>query len=177
MPIIYTNDLPNSLLHTNCILFADDTTIYLTLKDLNKLREVMESDMTSLFDWFCANKLSLNVMKTNFVVFAPHSVNTNDITSLKLGDNTIERVSHAKFIGIIIDEDLDWGHHIDHVAKKVASGSYAINSAKQYLSVDNLKALYYSFVHSYLAYGTMIWCSAYQYKTQKLEKIQKKVIT
>ena len=174
--IIYMNDLPNSLLHTNCILFADDTTIYLTLKDLKKSREGMESDMTSLFDWFCANKLSLNVMKTNFVVFAPHSVNTNDITSLKLGDNTIERVSHAKFLGIIIDEDLDWGHHIDHVAKKVASGSYAINSAKRYLSVDNLKALYYSFVHSYLAYGTMIWCSAYQYKTQKLEKFPKKAI-
>ena len=96
----------------------------------------MESDMTSLFDWFCANKLSLNVMKTNFVVFAPHSVNTNDITSLKLGDNTIERVSHAKFLGIIIDEDLEWGHHIDHVAKKVASGSYAINSAKLPLAIS-----------------------------------------
>ena len=110
-------------------------------------------------------------MKTNFVVFAPHTVNkTNDITSLKLGDNNIESVSHAKFLGIIIGEDLDWGHHIDHVAKKVASGSYAINSANRYLTGDNLKALYYSFVHSYLAYRTMIWRSAYQYKTQKLEE-------
>ena len=49
-------------------------------------------------------------MKTNFVVFAPHTVNTNAIASLKLGDNTVERVSHAIF-GL--------GHHIDHIAKKL----------------------------------------------------------
>ena len=55
--------------------------------------------MTSLCDW-----LSLNVMKTNFVLFAPQNVSTNDIISLKLGDHIIERVSHAKVIGIIIDD-------------------------------------------------------------------------
>ena len=57
------------------------------------------------------------------------------------------------FLGSIIDENVDWGPHIDYVASKIASGSYAINIVNKYLSVRNLKSLYYSFVHSYI-----LWC-------------------
>ena len=66
--IIYTNDLPKSLSHSKSILFADDTTIYSTSQNP---------------DWFCANKLSLNAQKTNFMVFSPKNKPTN-ITSLNL---------------------------------------------------------------------------------------------
>ena len=62
--IIYTNDLPNAITHSNSILFADDTTIYESSNNLIVLREIIEKDMQSLTDWFCANKLSLNVLKT-----------------------------------------------------------------------------------------------------------------
>ena len=84
--------------------------------------------------------------------------------SIKIVTENIQRVSHAKFLGIIIDETLNWGSHIDYVAKKIASGSYAINTVKKYLSVRNLKSLYYSFVHSYILYGAMIWSSANKHK-------------
>ena len=58
----------------------------------------------------------------------------------------------------------EWGDHIEHIAKKAASGSYAIRSAKRFLSVDNLKSLYFSLVHSHLAYGNMIWGTAYLHR-------------
>ena len=61
--IIYTNDLPHSLTHSNCILFADDTTIYYTSNDKTTLQKNIEYDMTSLANWFYANKLSLNIQK------------------------------------------------------------------------------------------------------------------
>ena len=61
--IIYTNDLPHSLTHSNCILFADDTTIYYTSNDKTTLQRNIENDMTSLANWFYANKLSLNIQK------------------------------------------------------------------------------------------------------------------
>ena len=68
------------------------------------------------------------------------------------------------FLGIIIDETLNWGPHIDYVAKKIDSESYAINTVKKYMSVRNLKSLYYSFVHSYISYGAMIWSSATKHR-------------
>ena len=71
---------------------------------------------------------------------------------------------------------MEWGYHIDHIRKKIASGIYAINSANRYLLVKNLKSLYFSFVHSYLSYGAMIWSSAYQCRLHQLEILQKKAI-
>ena len=90
--IIYTNDLPNAITHSNSILFADDTTIYESSNNLIVLREIIEKYMQSLTYWFCANKLSLNVLKTNFVVFKPKRIKQIDIDTLKLGDQTIHRV-------------------------------------------------------------------------------------
>ena len=107
--IIYTNDLPNAITHSNSILFADDTTIYESSNNL--IREIIEKDMQSLTDWFCANKLSLNVLKTNFVVFKPKRIQQIDIDTLKLGDQTIHRVRSTKFLGIHIDDELESFNH------------------------------------------------------------------
>ena len=62
--IIYTNDLPYSLEKSNCILFADDTTIYMSSNNMQQLQHSINSDLDKLTDWFKANKLSLNVSKT-----------------------------------------------------------------------------------------------------------------
>ena len=63
--IIYTNDLPNVLTKTKCILFADDTTIYLSLDRIDEMYQIMNDELLNLTDWFKANKLSLNVSMWN----------------------------------------------------------------------------------------------------------------
>ena len=68
--IIYTNDLPNCLNQTKSILFADDTTIYLSSNDIPYLFTQLNQELQMLTDWFRANKLSLNVAKTNYMLFA-----------------------------------------------------------------------------------------------------------
>ena len=80
--ILYTNDLPNVLKHSKCILFADDTTIFQTSHNLTYLRECIEYDMGCLSDWFRANKLSLNVQKTQFVVFSPPNTTQRNMISV-----------------------------------------------------------------------------------------------
>ncbi len=175
--IIYTNDLPNAIKLSHCILFADDTTIYCSSNNIVQLRNDIESDMGSLSDWFCANKLSLNISKTNFLLFNPKPIHQAlDIEELKIGDRTIWRVKTTKFLGIYIDDGLEWGDHIDHIVKQVSSGSYAIRTAKRLLSVENLRTMYFSLVHSHLTYGTMIWGNACQYRLHKLIILQKKCV-
>ena len=106
--IIYINDLPNSVIHSNCILFADDTTIFLSSEHILDLRNKIEDDMQSLTDWFRANKLSLNVQKTNFVLFKPKQVTLNmEIATLQLGDQLIKKVNCVKFLGVYIDDKLE----------------------------------------------------------------------
>jgi len=83
--IIYTNDLPHALIHSKCILSADNTTIYSTSQNRKELEQNTENDMRALSDWFYANKLSFNVQKTTFVVFSPKNTN-NNTTSITLGN-------------------------------------------------------------------------------------------
>ena len=66
--IIYSNDLPNVISNSQCILFADDTTIYSSSENINDLQYSVKNYMNALSDWLCANKLSLNVAKTNFII-------------------------------------------------------------------------------------------------------------
>lgn len=173
--IIYTNDLPFVLSNSKCILFADDTTLYTSAEGMSELRQLMESDLNILSDWFCANKLSLNVQKTNFLIFKSKNCKChNHPDTLQLGNQIIHRLHSTKFLGIFIDDKLDWTDHIQHVVKKVASGVYALNAAKNILNVASLKTLYYSLVHPYLNYGTMLWGNTYLYKLRRLEVLQKK---
>ena len=103
--IIYTNDLPISLKHSKCILFADDTTIYYSAKELTDIYNKINYDLAATADWFKANKLTLNISKTNYAIFSgsidAHSMNL----SLQIGNEYIlSKVQHVKFLGIIIDD-------------------------------------------------------------------------
>ena len=105
--IIYTNDLPNAKRSSRCILFADDTTIYYSSNNLNNLISKITSDLEHLTDWFSANKLSLNVITTNVILFSNDTRNIADKTiKLSLSNMNINRVSETKFLGILIDDKL-----------------------------------------------------------------------
>ena len=128
-----------------------------------------------LSEWFKANKLSLNVSKTNYITMQ----NTNEISinhTLKIGDETIKQVNTAKFLGIIIDDKLSWNAHIDYCKNKLSSGLYAINSAKHILSPKHLKSLYYTLIHPHLTYGLLLWGSTYKTLLKKLQTLQNKSV-
>jgi len=82
--IIYTNDIPNLLKLTHTILFADDTTIFANDTNLDHLYQKVNHDLEILCDWFKANKLSLNIAKTNYMLFTSsvllqHNIKQNHI--------------------------------------------------------------------------------------------------
>ena len=93
----------------NCILFADDTTIYYTSNDKTTLQRNIENDMTSLANWFYANKLSLNIKKKTIFWYFLQQNRDNVMTPIKIGNQQILQVRTTKFLGIYIDDELEWG--------------------------------------------------------------------
>ena len=67
--LIYINDIPNCLKHSKSIVFADDTTIFASCNNMNTLYNNMNDDLANLINWFKANMLSLNIAKTNYLLF------------------------------------------------------------------------------------------------------------
>ena len=88
--ILYTNDLPNSLTNSKVILFADDTTIYMSSTNIVQLYESINRDLDSLSEWFRANRLSLNISKTHYILFGQNPVKIPKTLSIKIMNEIIE---------------------------------------------------------------------------------------
>ena len=127
-------------------------------------------------DWFRANKLSLNVNKTTYMVFKHNKHINVESSRLQIGGNTIERVQCTKFLGLYTVDELQWTNHIKHCKAKISNSLYAIRSAKHVLSPEHLRTLYFSLIHPFLDYGLMLWGSATKTLTNPLQILQKKAI-
>ena len=102
-------------------LFADDTNIYLESDDPTKLEKNMNKELEKLHAWLCINRLSLNITKTNFVIF--HSINKpkKHITIL-INKEAIDEVKHVKYLGVLIDPQLTFKCIINEIQKKGPNG-------------------------------------------------------
>ena len=180
--LIFINDLPNATSFLT-LLFADDTTFQLSNADTNSLFEVANSELNKASKWFAANKLTLNVKKTKFMLFTKETnYNLDQALKLMIGGKCIEQVgSHCKekyfkFVGHVLDEKMSWEGHINHISKKLASANYAINSTKNFLPLKIRKLLYYSLFDSHLNYGNLLWGCASNKMINKIDILQKRCI-
>ncbi len=88
----------------------------------------------------------------------------------------INEVVKTKFLGIIVDNTLSWKYQIDHVCNKISKSFYLIAKARKVLDTNSLIQLYYSFVYSYIQYGTIVWGTANANILNKVIVLQKKII-
>jgi hypothetical protein len=176
--ILYMNDISFTSKLLSFILFADDTTVYLSDKNVDVLYDTMNTELQEVSNWFKCNKLSLNASKTNLMLLGStyKTKNTKIKRSIHLDGHKLTRVSDAKFLGIIIDENLAWKSHIDNVCKLCSRNVGVMNKVKHFLPKTSLYQLYCSFILPYLSYGILLWGNASQTNVMKLFKIQKRAI-
>ena len=124
-PILFLlsiNDLPNISKHLKFFLFADDTNIYLEDSNLIALEKVMNKEFKKVYKWLCINRLSLNITKTNFVIF--HAINKPKFPiTILINKHAIEEVKFVKYLGVLIDSHLTFIHHIDDLTKNYGTMS------------------------------------------------------
>ena len=116
--IIYINDLPNVSSLTQSLLFADETSIFCSHKDANQLVSIFNNELAKIIIWLKVNKLSLNLTKTNFLIFHPRQKKVSVNAPPTLENTVIKQVTETKFLGVLIDQHLSWKPHIDFVSKK-----------------------------------------------------------
>ncbi len=117
----------------------------------------MKQDLNILVDWFRANKLSLNLGKTNFILFRPKSKKNDISVSLTYDNIDIKQEKVTKFLGIYLDECLQWDSQIKHVCSKMSKNLYLLRTLKNVLPSWSLKSLYFAYIHSHMVYGICCW--------------------
>ena len=144
------------------MLFADDTNIFFSHKDFKLLPEILNSDMLNLTQWCRANKLSINLKKSNFMVFRPRQRRQTPDISIQIDNNVIECVKETVFLGVILDGHLSLRPHILSVSRKISKSIGIIYKASFCLPKTSLRSLYYSLVYPYLTYCVSVWGSTHQ---------------
>ena len=174
--LLYINDIANVSKLVDLILFADDTSIFFSHKDLNYLNNVVNRELRKLSDWFIVNKLSLNLTKTKFMIFKPRQKTRHPDVQLTLKNRSIEQVNETVFLGVILDETLSWKSHISHVANKISKSIGIIFRSSFYLFDISLRILYYSIIYPYLEYCNFVWASTYSSNLCRIVLLQKRAI-
>ena len=117
--LLYINDLTSVSECCFSVLFADDTNMFITGKDMDILCHQLNEDLRNIQEWLQCNKLSLNVLKTHYMIFTPRNKLIDDI-DVKILDVQIQRVYVTKFLGVQIDSQLIWKKHIEYTCKKLS---------------------------------------------------------
>ena len=118
--LLFINDLSVCCTTGAVRIFADDTSVFFTCNNMEELKTSAEQIMTQLNEWFCANKLTLNSSKSNFVVFrSPRMKLINIPEKIAFSSYEISRVNQVKYLGMILDENLNWNAHITNLCNKL----------------------------------------------------------
>ena len=180
--ILYINDIYTSSSKLKFYLFADDTNLLFADKNLKSLEHTVNNELLHVNDWLAVNKLSLNIDKSNFVIFHPHQKRINYKVNIKVFDNnkntyiSLEQKEYVKYLGILIDNNLTWKHHISHIASKISKTIGVIARLRHFLPTQTLIQIYNSLILPYLSYGLMVWGQASKRHINKISILQKRVL-
>ena len=151
--IIYMNDIYEASKSFHAILYADDTSLYSSLgffnvnltgnnSDKHTLSIKINNELSSIQEWLNIDKLSLNVNKTKYMIFHNYQQDIKScIPDVRINSQSIERVSEFNFLGLTVDEYLNWNAHIQKISNKIAKSIGIINRLKRYLPLRILRTL------------------------------------
>ena len=159
--MIYINDLSNVSNKSQLVLFADDTNLFTNAKDSDILQDAVNKEIADIAKWLKVNKFSLNIEKTQVMVFTRRKVAPIKV-DIKIDNQSITETKISKFLWTYIGNNLNWKSHISYIAGKIARGIGIITKAKKYFSSECMISLYHSFIYPYLIHCNHIWGNTYK---------------
>lgn len=181
--LLFINDLANSSKLLFILLFADDTTLQLSSSNIYELYNIANKELSIVSEWFKANKLTLNISKTKYILFRRSNMYADfPNLSLSIDNCPIERIgigcneSSFKFVGVKIDEFLSWKDHITCLKSKLSSVTFALSKVKNLLPEKTKCLIYNSLFKSHLDYCNIAWGKSNNNLISQLLVLQKRAL-
>ena len=174
--ILYINDIFDILPKDSIAAYADDTVIKCVGKTWIEVQQKMKVYLDEVGKWLYDNYLTLNIDKTSYITFGCYrdSVPTN--FDLSIYNQTINRVSSCKYLGLIFDCNMKWDLHVKDLIKKTKFFLFIFHKLKWIVDKKTLKIIYNALFESIINYGIIAWGGCYKNAITKLVAIQNKLI-
>ena len=140
-------------------MFADDTSVFIEGSCYETIINIMNVELSKISIWLKANKLTINIQKTFYMVFHRAKIKKTTQTVM-IQDTHILALNNTKFLGVIIDNKLKWNEHITYIKNKISKSIGILYKSRNYLNRHTLRNLYYTFIYPYLIYCVEVWGNA-----------------
>lgn len=173
---VYINDIVNICQHSRFIMYADDSSIFISATNIDELIIKGNVILEKFLLWSEKNGLEINTTKTKAIVFRPVNKHIDASYALKIGNKEIEIVSHHKTLGIIFSEFMQWDHHIEFLTHKLAKVAGIIGHCRSLLPTKVKIQIYHALFGSQINYCHLVWGTTTKSNVNKLITLQKKII-
>ena len=154
--LVHINDLNQALKFCKVHHFADDTNLIHFSKSVNRLNKYVNLDLKNLTYWLNANRISLNVKKTELVIFKHQRKKLDSPIKIKLSRKRLYPSKSVKYLGIKIDENLNWKQHIHDIAIKLNRANALLSIIRNYVNKLTLRTIYFVIFDSHINYANLV---------------------
>ena len=136
---------------------------------------MLNRELQNVNIWLKANKLSLNIAKTEFMVIGSRqrlNVNADGNINITINDQSIKKVSETEKSGMIIDQHLTWSRHVEEKSKKISSGIDALKRIRPFITTDTANKIYKAIIQPRIDYCSTVWDGLGITSLDKIQKLQ-----
>ena len=155
--LIYINDFHKVIKHSKVHHFADDTNLLYSNKSLKKINKHINHDLKLTVQWLRANRISLNVAKTEIIIFQPKNKKIEKVMNFRLSGQKITPTTHTRYLGVILDQHLLWEQHLKMLKQKLSRANGLLSKIRYFTSPNLLRTIYFAIFESHIRYGCQIW--------------------
>ena len=172
--LLYVNDINLAIKNTNFKLFADDTTIYTSDTNIDNIINKLNIDLESINQWCVFNNMMINKKKTKLMIFGRNNKikKCKKINEIKIDNTSVQQVTQYKYLGITLDEKLNFNTHINTMIRNVSHKMYLLKRTNIYLTEKSSLMVYKSFILPLLEYGNILYMKSCNKLLDKLQRMQ-----
>ena len=176
--LIYINDLHLHLQDVHISQYADDTVISYAHESQIGTQQILTQNLQHLHDWCETNKLTINVGKTKSMYFGTtnQTKNLDYNINIKLNNTVLQSVDHYKYLGVILDKNLNFKLHIENLLKTLKYKIYTLAKLRPYLSEQTSLNIYKTTILPYIDYGDIFYQAALKKSLEKIQDRQTKAL-
>ena len=155
--LLYINDLNQARKFCKVYHFTDDTNLLCLSNSITKLNKLVNTDLKHLANWLNANKISLNIKKTEMVIFKSNSKKLEGDLKKKICGKRLHPTENVKYLRVKIDTTLSWQYHVNDLSIKLNRANALLFKMRKYVSLKILRSIYFAIFDSCLSYCCLFW--------------------
>ena len=176
--ILYLNDFKSCRKFSKANLYADDADVSFSSSNLSDVMQNFQAELKNVSEWMWMNKLSIYPEKTVFMVtnYPRRQNNLPEPPTFYLNNTRIKQVHKTKYLGLTVDDSLNWNEQYKSVKGKVVGGLASLRKLQNILPQSQLLDVYRALVESHLRYANMVWGALPSAKLSTLQTYQNRAL-